>query len=444
MRRESFISRLAPVYLKFCNDSIWSIRKAAIEGLSEILKVSSESLKTELIEVMKKGLKDKSRWVKLTAQQQLGPFIVELGKGVEDEILQAYLKLSASDSESELKSSCAFYFPGVLVTLGAEAWTTLQPTFNQMCLDEQIKVRKSLAASMHELGRILGSSQAELDLTRAFESFMKDRDASVRLTALLNLGNFLETISVASRELFLNDLNYFVKQTDNWRLREVVARQMTKLATLFSLEATYSVLLPLAMSVALDKVGAVRRSGAPGLGPILARLHFEKEEWGVELGSQLKELAESQSYFERQTFVQGCSLVTTSPVFTSILSENFAKLADDPVTNVRLCVAQVVKSTLEVSPSDYWTKLAKKLKVDSDEDVKYNAGGKYDASRGLKKDLRVAVAKPTLEPLLKKPVKEATDEVEEISFICNKYAQIRFLREHVELEDEYPLAKLEI
>lgn len=444
MRRESFIQRLAPVYIKFCNDTIWSIRKAALEGLSDILKLSNPVLKAEVVEVMKKGLKDKSRWVKLTAQQQLGPFIIEFGKDVDDEILQAYLKLSASDSESENKSSCAFYLPGVLLTLGAEAWSTLQPTFNQMCIDEQVKVRKSLAASMHELGRILGPAKAESDLARPYESFMKDRDANVRLTALLNLNNFLETLSVASRELFLNELNFMIKQSENWRLREVVARQIPKLANLFSLDATFNDLLPMAMSVSLDKVGAVRRSGAPGLGLILVRLHFENEEWGLQLVEKLKDLANSKSYFDRQTFVQGCSLVTTSPVFTTLLADSFSKLSDDPVANVRLCVAQVIKSAVESAPTEYWIKLARKLKVDSDDDVKYSAGGNYDSSRGLQKDLKATVIKPTLEPLLKRPSKDAAIEAEEISFICSKPVLIQFLRDPSELENEYPLARLEV
>jgi serine/threonine-protein phosphatase 4 regulatory subunit 1 len=172
MRRETFVRRLAPVYLKLCSDVVWSVRKAAIEGLTQVYKYSDPEVRTALVEVMKTSLKDKSRWVKLTAQQQLGSFVIEAGKSVDEEVLQAYLKLSASDSDQELKVSCAFYFPGVLLTLGAEYWPVLQPTFNQLCFDDQIKVRKSLAASIHEVGRVLGQEQADVDLTRAFDSFV--------------------------------------------------------------------------------------------------------------------------------------------------------------------------------------------------------------------------------------------------------------------------------
>jgi serine/threonine-protein phosphatase 4 regulatory subunit 1 len=439
MRSEAFTRRLAPVFIKFCNDGVWSVRKNAIEGLTEIYKHCTPDFRPELVEIFKKTLEDKSRWVKLTASQQLGPFIIEAGTPVDDKVLRAYLKLSASDAESELKSSCAFYFSGVLLTLGVEAWPTLQPTFNQMCVDQQIQVRKSIAASVHEVGRIIGPERSESDLKRAFDSFINDRDASVKQIALMNLSSFIETVSVSSRATYLHDLGLFVLEV-SWRTRDAIARQLPKLATLFDLESTFSSLLPMAFKLSRDCFAAVRTSAAPALGLILARLHAENEEWGLQAAAQMQELALSRSSMDRQAFVLGCSLVTSDPVFQTVLADSFARLVNDPVSNVRLCAAQVVESV--VSPGDYWTRLAHQLRLDSDEDVKYAAGGRYDTARGLQNELSSEHSKPTLAPLRRRPSTLPCDDEEEIKFEESGAVHMQFIGDFLELEEEYTVLVL--
>jgi serine/threonine-protein phosphatase 4 regulatory subunit 1 len=449
---DSFTRRLAPVFLKLCNDTVWSVRKAAIEGLVMVFKASDPGVRAQLTDVLKKCLVDKSRWVKLTAQQQLGPFIIQAGKSVDVEVVQAYLKLSDSETEQELRSSCAYYFPGVLLTLEVEAWPVLQPTFNQMCFDELLKVRKSLAASINEVGLVIGPERAEVDLVRAFDSLLKDRDQTVKLTALMNFSRFLETVPIATRDLHINELGSFVKQKDNWRLREVVARQMPKLATLFSIETTYSSLLDLAALLVKDSVGAVRLAAAPALGSLLTRLYLEKEEWGLQYAEQLKELAQSKTYHDRQVFTLGCSLVATSPVFSALLAESFARLAWDPVSNVRVSAAQIVKAAVLSSPTTYWKRLSQQLQLDSDDDVKYSAGRQYDAARGLRTESTQAPDNPTLAPLLRRPCQAPSAADEVTTFVMSAddlqtgelegrsavVPAVSFVCDFVELEEEYP------
>lgn len=73
--------------------------------------------------------------------------------------------IKIQDIDNDTAFHCAFNFPAVLKTLGAEFWTKkLKPMHDQMVTDMRWKVRRSLAYSIHECAGIIGPELTEKDL----------------------------------------------------------------------------------------------------------------------------------------------------------------------------------------------------------------------------------------------------------------------------------------
>lgn len=68
-------------FLKLCEDSVWSVRKSAVESLAMINLMCSEKCRWEkLTPVILNLLKDPHKWVSLAAFKILGQFISAFAK----------------------------------------------------------------------------------------------------------------------------------------------------------------------------------------------------------------------------------------------------------------------------------------------------------------------------------------------------------------------------
>ena len=53
--------------------------------------------------------------------------------------------------DPDIAAYCAFSFPAVAVTIGKERWGEVSALFHQLARDQQRKVRKPMAHSLHEV-----------------------------------------------------------------------------------------------------------------------------------------------------------------------------------------------------------------------------------------------------------------------------------------------------
>ncbi|PSN40587.1 hypothetical protein C0J52_10368 [Blattella germanica] len=166
----------------------------------------------------------------------------------------------AHKTDNEIAHHCAYSLPAVALTLGRENWTLLKEAYNALASDMQWKVRRTVASSIHQLAVILGEDLATKDLVPIFNGFIKDLD-EVRIGALKHLAEFLKLLRPQERNSYLPRLSEFLLTDNewNWRFREELAEQLLAAVTLFSPEDTRKHLTPIAISLLLDKVAAVRQ-----------------------------------------------------------------------------------------------------------------------------------------------------------------------------------------
>ncbi|KAI5701381.1 hypothetical protein M8J75_008807 [Diaphorina citri] len=296
-------------------------------------------------------------------------------------------------------------------------WCLLRPVTKRLACDEQWKVRRMVAASMHELAVIVGPGAATRDLLPVYTDLIKDLD-EVRIGALRILSRFLYLLKPEGRVKFLPMFNKFVA-TDyewNWRFRAEFVEQLALSLGFFQPQQIWDYLAPLALLLLSDKVATVRRVAIDLVDELFVHLAPSPTLTRCLTTTLAEDFAHSPSWTQRQTFASLCArLISESSQYSgsvgtsggstategSLLSsvgwkytpslpvETFAcdllphllDLARDSVPNVRLCVARTL--ALHVAPlpyfqspcphSDVLINTLLTLMSDPDSDVRYYA-----------------------------------------------------------------------
>lgn len=257
----------------FANDVQPSVRRWACLVLPEIFgRLPDDIKRSRAIVATAKFSRDNSREVRSALTEISGQLIhLFVDTTVPDELLEWYLGGSAAQENkpapnsnpfaplptalSSLKSSistdsdksasyiqsfdperamiCAFNFPAVALSLGAKQWSKIRSFHASLARHEQYPVRRSLAASLHAVAKIIGSEQALADLAGLFKSFLSDSSPEVREMAIDQSFCFIAQLPSSANDEYLDVLKgAVVPDAGNpmpWRLREKGAAQLSSL-----------------------------------------------------------------------------------------------------------------------------------------------------------------------------------------------------------------------
>lgn len=340
---------LLPIYLTLTKDAIWSVRKGCVESLVDISHAVSKTSKPKLIEVMRGFLQDNSRWVRNTAYELLGPFIATLTSDlISKDFLWYYTNipnLKPNEADTESSNHCAFNFPAVVLTLGPTRWPELLETYNSL-VRKTFKTRKTLACSLHELGKILGTEITERDLISPLDIFLKDID-DIREGVVRKFAQLLKCVSPTKREEYLATLWELASESDtNWRFRLLLASQLETLVFLYSPTIVSEQLVPLAFQLCDDKMSDVRYEAVKAVGHILDVLVKHGQESQVhDVLRKIHMMSSNRTYTKRQLYATLCSHcvnVVSDEMFEKNLLAELCKMDKDPISNVRLTVARCI------------------------------------------------------------------------------------------------------
>lgn len=177
-------------------------------------------------------IKDQHKWVKLPAYKNLGPFIATLkGRTINERLLEEYFRMSTHEIndlsvENDIFYSCAYNFPAVLYTLGAESWTSLYPTYQRLLKSADKKIKKTLANSLHEVAKIIGEQHTRNYLFNVLDSFLKETskifrnlDDEIKLGAIQHLSEIIQILDEQKREELIDLFLILQKDQKKWRVR---------------------------------------------------------------------------------------------------------------------------------------------------------------------------------------------------------------------------------
>eukprot|EP01059_Diplonema_ambulator_P033420 TRINITY_DN6975_c0_g4_i1.p1 TRINITY_DN6975_c0_g4~~TRINITY_DN6975_c0_g4_i1.p1 ORF type:complete len:636 (+),score=207.94 TRINITY_DN6975_c0_g4_i1:146-1909(+) len=381
---QASVDKLLPIYLNLCKDDIWGVRKACVEHICEISKgITREVRRTTLVDTFQKMVDDTSRWVKVGLYQSLGGFIHTLDQeDIPTELIKLFARMAPQDgAECDYSEYCAYSFPAVVAAVGKERWNELEDAYVSLVKDVEWKVRRTLSFSLHEIGKVVGPEISERILTQAFDLFLHDLD-EVKVGCVTHAAEFMACLSDSAIQKHLHSISALPQETENWRLRELIAQNLGRLAELVSPKVCKDLLQAPTIRLAEDQVADVRLAAYPSFGKVMKKLTEGDKNESDELHTWLFNLLPkssddaSKSHFQRrQMFVQIAGYCVLEGVHPDQFLEELDKLTSDKVPNVRLVLAKVMAEY--IIPNEALKEHPKvqvirsKLKDDNDKDVQY-------------------------------------------------------------------------
>jgi serine/threonine-protein phosphatase 4 regulatory subunit 1 len=270
-----------PVFESLRIDSVWQVRHSALFALPAILsRLTPHQRRSLAIDTVVPLSVDESASVRLGVLEALGEIIHTFHEdthGPPDEILRLFLGRaedrrvrderqssppsisdqfakqqvwgtpkspftsqiqdldtlgSPMEAESPLESFykdpgrpliCAFNYPAVALTLGRARWDELRELYLALSQDPALKVRRTLAASLGELAKIIGPDNAQQDLLPVWWDDIKcEEDGEVRLKAIECVGTFVGALGERKVEVAEGLLSVWKAGTlKGWREKQV-------------------------------------------------------------------------------------------------------------------------------------------------------------------------------------------------------------------------------
>ena len=348
------------IFGRLCKDEIWGVRKACAESLvllgkSIVIKNKEEKQKI-LVPMFTNLLEDESRWVRGSAYQNLGPFIAIFeGEEINVELIHYYtdmlsdVKQAKALGDGEVALYCAYNFPAVLYTVGISKWNLLQDTYFRLVKDTQWKVRRTLSFSLHEIAKIIGTSNTEEYLLNVFEMFLKDSD-EVKEGIVTNIVQFLNILTMNNRIKYVNTI-VDLKSSKNWRFRKLIAKQISGISKLYDINTTTTIIVPLVLHLCQDPFAKVRKVSSSGVGILLLRLIAENSTIKSEFERQLLSFATHATFHKRLLFLDICfhlPLQLESDYFLNKFVPKLITMQNDKIPNVRLQLVNVIANLLKI------------------------------------------------------------------------------------------------
>ena len=195
---DCFSMQIFPLYDNLTKDKEERVRKTCAETVAEIAKVSPlDRISQQLQDLYFRFLQDPtSRIVRGTAFQNIGPFIASFKDvcGIDNRITHFFVSTTEKTNNKDVCYYASYNFPAFIWVSGRDDWDRFRRLYLKLTSVNDFQTKKTLAASIHELARILGPEITDRDLIDILDKFLKDNNNEVRVNALKNLHVFLAEV----------------------------------------------------------------------------------------------------------------------------------------------------------------------------------------------------------------------------------------------------------
>ena len=86
------------------------------------------------------------------------------------------MNTTEGSGNKEVCYHACFNFPAFVQVFGPKGWHKFVPLYEKFSKLADVRIKKTLAASIHELARILGPTFTEKDLLPVMEKLFKERE----------------------------------------------------------------------------------------------------------------------------------------------------------------------------------------------------------------------------------------------------------------------------
>ncbi|GAA95687.1 hypothetical protein E5Q_02344 [Mixia osmundae IAM 14324] len=246
---------------------------------------------------------------------------------------------------------CAFNFPAVIQTLGRDRWPEVREFYLELARESQMGVRRSLAASIFEVARIVGPVITNSDLVEPFSAFVTVSD-DAQACVLEHFGDFVSNLTPETASSQIAMLITVLKgdSTPAWRVRLAIASQLSAIGNAYGRGGADDPWWHLISTCLVDEVSDVRVETANAVALML--LHATDQNLASRLIRSLHlELVSDASYRRRMVslLLPRACLHHLMPIadFMRYFCSTLLQLAQDRIVDVRLATARIALTLCE-------------------------------------------------------------------------------------------------
>ncbi|XP_047429568.1 serine/threonine-protein phosphatase 4 regulatory subunit 4 isoform X2 [Mugil cephalus] len=372
---EDMRTELLPELVELAGDEESSVRLAAFDTMINLMEIMDSDERLHVVVPLVMSVCDASSQVDEAIMAalsfQFGKLCSGLAGSVSDEqkgrLLQRFKVLCVAGLQTEgnqtdgntestlIRCNCCYNLPAMVVFADpAHFLSELYSSFSSLCCDPEVSVRRSAAASFHQVVKLLGSNVQLVH--KELLSLLQD-DALEVLDALMNhFEEILETVLSRGENLTLDNkfpellstlllAEQKVGCSLRWRLHEKLLQRYSCLARLLPGELLHQSFSPrIFIILTTNKVLPVQKEAARTFCTFL-RYNRKQEQRQEMMERLIQDLAQGRSYWNRLRFLDVCE--TATEIFSrKYFNKHFLipalELVHDPVANVRYKLCQLL------------------------------------------------------------------------------------------------------
>jgi serine/threonine-protein phosphatase 4 regulatory subunit 1 len=180
--RDWFLNEIFPLLSALGKDKEDDVRNSWVEQVSHISKVCPPAIRTgELEKLYLNFMKDKNKKVKLNSFKYLGLFLDTLkDQEIDGSFLDMFVDAGLKTKNKEILYQWAYNIPGILYILKVDSWEALEELYLKLSKSPDPRIKKTLAHSIHEIAKIIGTQLTEDLLIDILKGYLKDGLKEVR------------------------------------------------------------------------------------------------------------------------------------------------------------------------------------------------------------------------------------------------------------------------
>ena len=222
-------------------------------------------------------------------------------------------------SDENIGYYLAYNFPAILYCYGSEHWPKLKPIYIDFCFESDIKIRKSIISSFHEVSKIIGQNITENELLPIYDTFLGSNNKAEKNLAVRHLPKILLIVDKEKKKkyfkyleaasIFIDNIGSKVRNFTfiNWKNKLDVIEGILCYYNLYDNDIIYNSIFPQCITFCLDDIYKVRKTSSKVLATLIEYLYninYKKEQ----LFKIIESFAMHKKFQQRIIFVKMCKI----------------------------------------------------------------------------------------------------------------------------------------
>jgi len=262
-------------------------------------------------------------------------------------------------SDENMGYYLTYNFPAILYCYGKDYWPKLKSIYFDFCFESDIKIRRSIIASFHEICKIVGQTITENELLPVYDIFLGSNNKAERNLAVRNLPKILIQVDKEKKKkyfkyleaasIFIDNIGSKVRNFNfiNWKNKLDVIEGILCYYNLYDDDIIYKSIFPQCITFCLDDIYKVRITSSKVLATLidyLYNINYKKEQLFLLIDSFWKH----KKFQQRVNFVKMCKIfLKNKNLYEEKIKNVLLELVShEKIKDVKIFLSKVLKKII--------------------------------------------------------------------------------------------------